>query len=81
MLAALDRRAPAREGPVVADAARLARADAQIRAIIGDRIRGRLEEPALAARTAALRLDVAEHRLDPYAAVDVLLGVLDAQRR
>jgi LAO/AO transport system kinase len=80
LLAALDARAPQREGPVVADAARLARADAQIQAILSERLRARLERPALAERTAALRRDVAEHRLDPYAAADALLADLDAGR-
>lgn len=80
LLAALDRRAPRREGPVVADGSRLARADAQIQAILADRIRTRLEGPTIARRTADLRREVAEHRLDPYAAVDALLAELDADR-
>ena len=80
LLAALDARAPTREGPVVVDAARLARADAQIHAILAERLRARLERPGLADRTAALRREVAEHRTDPYAAADALLGDLDAAR-
>jgi LAO/AO transport system kinase len=78
LLAALDRRAPVRGGPVVADGARLARADAQINAVLADRLRERLERPGFAERAAMLRLEVAEHRLDPYAAADSLLADLDA---
>ena len=80
LLAALDRRAPTRDGPVTADAARLARADAQIQAIIAQRVGERLQRPGLAERTATLRRDVAEHRLDPYAAADALLADIDAGR-
>jgi GTPase len=76
LLAALDRRAPARHGPVVADAPRLARANAQIQAILSDRMRARLERPELIDRTSELRRDVAEHRIDPYAAADQLLELL-----
>ena len=78
LLAALDRRAPVRSGPVAVDAARLARADAQIHAVLADRLRDRLAQPWLADHAAAVRLEVAEHRLDPYAAADALLAAIDA---
>ena len=73
LLAALDRRAPTRDGPVVADAARLARADAQVSAILAERIRDRLDRPGRRAVKETVLRDVAEHRLDPYAAADRLL--------
>src|SRR5207247_5345682 len=62
LLAALDRRAPTRDGPVVADAARLARADAQVSAILAERIRDRLDRPGRRAVKETLLRDVAEHR-------------------
>jgi len=72
LLVALDRhRVAARAG--VSDASRLARAEAQVWAIVGDRLRERLKDPARAAGTTALLGDVAEHRVDPYAAADRLL--------
>ena len=73
LLAALDRhRAAGREG--LSAAARLARAEAQVWAIVADRLRDRLHDPAHAAVTAALLEEVAGHRLDPYAAADRLLA-------
>lgn len=73
LLAALDRhRAAGREG--LTSAARLARAEAQVWAIVADRIRERLHAPDRATATAAVLDEVADHRLDPYAAVDRLLG-------
>jgi LAO/AO transport system kinase len=75
LLAALDRhRAAVSAGPTAA--ARLARADALVWAIVADRLRGRLHEPGLAASTDQTLSHVAEHRLDPYAAADELLGKL-----
>jgi LAO/AO transport system kinase len=72
LLVALDRhRAAGREGR--STASRLARAEAQVWAIVGDRLRDRLHDPLHAAGTAALLEEVAEHRLDPYAAADQLL--------
>jgi LAO/AO transport system kinase len=76
LLAALDRRAPGRDAPPVADPSRLARADAQIQAILLDRLRARLAAPPLDDRALGLRRDVAEHRLDPYTAADELLAML-----
>ena len=55
---------------------RLARAAAQVWSLVGDRVRDRLTaEPARAATDAVL-LDVAEQRLDPFAAADRLLADL-----
>ena len=72
---ALDRhRAAIAAGPT--DAARLARADALVWAIVAERLRGRLHEPATVAVTDRTLADVAAHRLDPYAAADILLGNL-----
>jgi LAO/AO transport system kinase len=75
LLAALDRhRATASAGPTAA--ARLARADALVWAIVAERLRGRLREPAMADATDRTLAAVAAHRLDPYAAADELLGGL-----
>jgi hypothetical protein len=45
-------------------------------AIVAERLRGRLHEPALAGSTLRTLSDVAAHRTDPYAAADELLGRL-----
>jgi LAO/AO transport system kinase len=80
LLAALDRhRAAGHEG--LADAARLARAEAQVWAIVSERLRDRLHgAPARPATESTLRA-VAEHRLDPYTAADRLLASLTGRRR
>ena len=76
LLAALDRhRAAGHAG--ASDAARRARAEAQIRAIVLDRLWQRVR----ASGTAADVLDaVARHDLDPYAAADRLEGVARTRR-
>ncbi len=56
--------------------ARLTRAEAQVWAIVGDRLRDRLHEPERRTTTRSLLAEVAEHRLDPYAAADRLLALL-----
>ena len=56
--------------------ARLARAEAQVWAILVDRMRGDLHEPANRVVTEATIRDVAAHRLDPFAAADRLLAQL-----
>ena len=72
LLSALDRhRVTGRTGE--STAARLARADAQVFAIVAERLRGQLGDPAHASITAMVLRDVAEHRMDPYAAADRLL--------
>ncbi|MEA2549629.1 MAG: GTPase [Chloroflexota bacterium] len=78
LLAALDRHrstTTADDGDRTGQA-RLARAEAQVWAILSDRLRGRFHEARLAALTASTLSAVAEHRLDPYAAADELLGRL-----
>jgi len=72
LLAAIDRHR-ATGHVAIAETARLARAEAQVWAILGERLRGRLHAPATSAATAAILRDVADHRLDPYAAADALL--------
>lgn len=73
LLAALDRhRAAGRAGE--STGARLARAEAQVWAIVSERLLERLHDPVHATATASLLTDVAEHRLDPYSAADRLLA-------
>jgi LAO/AO transport system kinase len=55
---------------------RRARAAALVWALLGDRVRRRLEDPRLAATTAAALEAVVRHELDPYAAADRLLAAL-----
>ena len=75
LLVALDRhRAAGRDG--LAAGARLARAERQVWGILADRLRERLAEPSLRARTEATLGAVAAHDLDPYAAADRLLWSL-----
>ncbi|MEO8462334.1 MAG: methylmalonyl Co-A mutase-associated GTPase MeaB [Chloroflexota bacterium] len=72
LLAALDRhRAAGYEGPVAA--ARLARARAQVWAILSDRLTTDLAGPDNRSETDAALQAVADHELDPYAAADRLL--------
>ena len=56
--------------------ARLARAEAQVWAIVADRLRDRLHEATLRDDTQRTLAEVAAHRLDPYAAADTLLASL-----
>ena len=55
---------------------RRARAAALVWALLGDRVRRRLEHPDLAAATSATLDAVVRHELDPYAAADRLLARL-----
>jgi len=76
LLAALDRhRATGRDGGT--PEARLARAEAQVWAILADRLRASLQAQSRRASTAETLEAVAEHRLDPYAAADRLLHSLE----
>ena len=75
LLAALDRHRAAGHDGLTADARR-ARALAQIRGVLADRLGDRLREPPLAPLADALVDEVAEHRLDPYAAADRLLEAI-----
>ncbi|HEX2756134.1 MAG TPA: methylmalonyl Co-A mutase-associated GTPase MeaB [Candidatus Limnocylindrales bacterium] len=72
LLAALDRhRRTAAAAP--GESARLARAEALVWSIVADRLRDRLHGPSLGGDTRVTLSAVAAHRLDPYAAADVLL--------
>lgn len=78
LLVALDRhRAAGRAGR--ADAARLARAEAQVWAIVSERLRERFHGAAAAPATEATLRAVAEHRLDPYSAADRLLASITGE--
>ena len=73
LLAALDRhRARGRDAGDTP--ARLARAEAQVWAILADRLRAELQVPANRAATDAAMRQVAAHELDPFAAADRLLA-------
>ena len=75
LLAALDRhRASGTAGAT--SASRRARAGAQVRAVLVERIWARLEGPSLAAATGEAIEAVAGHDQDPYAAADRLLAAL-----
>jgi len=73
LLAALDAHR-ARGRDVLDTTARLARAESQVWAILADRLRAELHEPASRATTEATIREVAAHRLDPFAAADRLLA-------
>ena len=75
LLAALDRHFVAAKTGEATDARR-ARALAQIRAVMSDRMADRLRQPALATVAEGVIDDVAEHRVDPYAAADRLLEAI-----
>jgi LAO/AO transport system kinase len=80
LLAALDRhRATGRA--VETGGARRTRAEAQVWAILGDRLRASLVAPERRATTEAVLEDVAAHRIDPFAAADRLLTELVAPGR
>jgi LAO/AO transport system kinase len=79
LLAALDRHRAAGRGGVSAGA-RLARAEAQVWAIVSDRLRASLVAPERRTVTDQVLGEVAAHRLDPYAAADRLLDVLSDRR-
>jgi LAO/AO transport system kinase len=75
LLAALDaHREGGREG--LSEGARLARAEAQVWAIISDRMRKKLQSEPLGRTTGLVLGEVANHRLDPFAAADELIGLL-----
>jgi GTPase len=73
LLAALDRRRAAPDD-ASRSAARLARAEAQVWAIVGDRLRARLLTEQDGTGTRDLLEAVAEHRVDPFSAADELIG-------
>jgi LAO/AO transport system kinase len=80
LLVALDRhRAAGRQaanGSGSGAAARLARAEAQVWAVVADRLRERLHDAAHGPATAETLIEVADHRLDPYSAADRLLAAV-----
>jgi LAO/AO transport system kinase len=76
LLAALDRHRTADRDAAGAARARQARAEAQVWAILGERLRAALVAPERRTATERLLEDVAAHRLDPYAAADRLLAEL-----
>jgi LAO/AO transport system kinase len=81
LLTALDRRRPpdAEAGDRRrVTPARFARAEAQVWAIVVERLRGRLREPGRWPVTERTLRSVARHELDPYAAADRLLASLSA---
>jgi GTPase len=80
LLEALDRhRAAADDG--ASTAARRARAAAQVRAVLVERLWERLGAGPLAAPTQRVIEEVAMHELDPYTAADRLLAVLGERGR
>ena len=79
LLAALDRHRSTMRDGLTSDARR-ARALAQIRGVLADRLADRLREPALAPLADSLVDEVAEHRIDPFAAADRLLEAIATTR-
>ncbi len=83
LLAALDRLHAARPGTPEArsaSAARLARAESQVWAIVVDRLRGSVHEPVRRPAAEATFRAVASHELDPYTAADRLIESLGSMR-
>jgi LAO/AO transport system kinase len=80
LLQALDRHRTADREGLTAEARR-ARALAQVRGVLAERVADRLDGSRLAALTSSVVDDVAEHRLDPYAAADRLLDAIAAEAR
>jgi len=76
LLASLDRHRAAGRAGEATSAARLARAEAQVWAILADRTRAELDAPERRAATRAILAAVADHDLDPFTAVDRLLASL-----
>ena len=75
LLAALDRER-ARTASSGSAAARMARAEAQVWAVLAERTRAALSEPHRHEVTQAVLRAVADHELDPFTAVDRLLASL-----
>ena len=80
LLVALDRHRAAGRDESGTATARLARAEAQVWAILSDRLRDALHQVPHADATRATLAEVAEHRLDPYAAADRLIEALGMDR-
>ena len=79
LLASLDRHREASRNGLTTDARR-ARARAQIQGVLADRLADRLRAPDLAPLADSVVDDVADHRVDPYAAADRLLDAVSTQR-
>ena len=75
LLAAIDAHHAAGAGDG-AGGPRAARADAQVWAILGDRLRAELDRPERRAETETVLAAVARHELDPFAAADRLLALI-----
>jgi LAO/AO transport system kinase len=75
LLAAIDRHRGV-SGGADGDAARLARAEAQVWAVLADRLHERARSIEAAPLAAALLRDVAAHEMDPYDAADRLLCLM-----
>ncbi len=75
LLASLDRHRVAGRDAATSEA-RLARAEAQVWAILADRLRASLHAEDRRAATESVLGEVAGHRLDPYTAADRLMGNL-----
>ncbi len=75
LLAAIDRHRRAGDG-TEGSAARLARAEAQVWAVLADRLHGRARSIGAAPKAAALLAAVAAHEMDPYDAADRLLNLM-----
>jgi LAO/AO transport system kinase len=80
LLVALDRHRAAGRDEAGTATARLARAEAQVWAILSDRLRDALHQAPHADATRATLAEVADHRLDPYAAADRLIEALGMDR-
>ena len=76
LLLALDEQKARRAGADRPDAARLARARAQVAGILADRTREVLWSERRRPQTDAILEAVATHALDPYAAADRLMGIV-----
>jgi putative protein kinase ArgK-like GTPase of G3E family len=72
LLAAIDRRRATDGGT---GASRVARADAQVWAVLRDRLRAQLDEPGRRDEARSILAAVARHELDPFAAADRLLAL------
>ena len=79
LLASLDRHRQASRDGLTSDARR-ARARAQVQGVLADRLADRLRAPDLAPLADSVIDDVAEHRVDPYAAADRLLDAVSTHR-
>jgi LAO/AO transport system kinase len=76
LLASLDRHRAAGQSGGATSSARLARAEAQVRAILAERTRAELDSAERREGTRAILRAVADHELDPFTAVDRLLASL-----